>query len=75
MVGAEPFSIALMIAPPSRAKTPAKFDRQACNSGETFLLYTFNCGNLEDNMKSSAPVAVVGVLGCIPQVMPRYWAR
>jgi MacB-like protein len=55
------------ISPEKRQKRPAKFDRQslACNSGETFVLYTFNQAHLEDNMKSSAPVAVAGVLGCI----------
>jgi len=35
------------------------------NTGETFLLYTFNQANLEDNVKSSAPLVVAGVLSCI----------
>jgi hypothetical protein len=36
-----------------------------CNSGETFAPYAFTRPILEDNVKSSAFLAVPGVLGCI----------
>jgi len=36
----------------------------ACNSGETFLLYSLGKAVLEDNMKSCAPVVVAGILSC-----------
>jgi len=45
-------------------KPPVR-DCPVCNSDETFLLYTFDERDLEDNMRSFAPFAVAGIVSCV----------